>query len=115
MYISKALGQAMLFLAMASAATASPMIVGGYASIPAASQESVSAAKSSVAMKNALPDSRKVRLISIIKAESQVVAGMNFRLCLKVTQGKKAFRVRTVVYRDLSGALTLTEWTPKGC
>ncbi len=98
-----------------SPAFSAGMIAGGYSPISASSPEAVLMAKSAVAMKNALPDSKKVRLVAVKKAETQVVVGTNFRLCLSVKDKVHVFRVRTVVYRDLGGALLLTEWTPKGC
>ncbi len=98
-----------------SQANAGQMIVGGYSAMPADAPEAVSIAKAAVKMKNALPESKKVKLLSIIDAQSQVVAGQNFKLCISVKQASHKVRVQTVVYRDLGGKLILTEWTPKGC
>lgn len=104
-----------LIMLVSTPAMSGGIMVGGYASVPVTSPEVLGISKSAVAMKNALPESKKVRLVSIKKAETQVVAGMNFRLCLRVADKSHSYRVRTVVYRDLVGALMLTEWTPKGC
>jgi Cystatin domain len=90
-------------------------IVGGYSAMPISDADTISIAKAAVKMKNALPDSKKVKLLAITKAESQVVAGQNFKLCLSVKQSSRNMHVQTVVYRDLGGKLILTEWTPKGC
>ncbi len=90
-------------------------IVGGYSGISISDTDTISIAKAAVKMKNALPDSKKVKLLTVTKAESQVVAGQNFKLCLSVKQASRKMRVQAVVYRDLSGKLLLTEWTPKGC
>jgi Cystatin domain len=90
-------------------------IVGGYSAMSISAADTISIAKAAVKLKNALPDSKKVKLLAITKAESQVVAGQNFKLCLSVKQNSRNMHVQTVVYRDLSGELILTEWTPKGC
>ncbi len=66
-------------------------------------------------MKNALSENKKIRLVSVKKAETQVVAGTNFRLCLLVKDKTHMFRVHAVVYRDLGGKFLLTEWSPNGC
>jgi hypothetical protein len=49
-------------------------------------------------------------LVSIERAERQVVSGMNYKLCLKVKDGRKVKRVETVVYRDLRRKYSLTSW-----
>ena len=98
-----------------SQASAGQMIVGGYSAASTGAPEVIAIAKAAVKMKNGDLQTNKVKLLSIIDAQSQVVAGQNFRLCLDVKQAKHKMRVRAVVYRDLSGKLELTEWTPKGC
>lgn len=54
------------------------------------------------------------RLRKIVKAERQVVAGMNFRLRMKVAEkvGEKEskYTVIAVVYRDLEGNFSVTSW-----
>lgn len=90
-------------------------IAGGYSAISISDAATISIAKAAVKIKNALPESKRVKLLSIIDAQSQVVAGQNFKLCISVKQASHKMRVQAVVYRDLSGKLTLTEWTPKGC
>jgi hypothetical protein len=63
-----------------------------------------------------------IELISIEKAESQVVAGTNYRLCLKVTMpgadddtDGTTTTVRVIVYRDLKGKHSLTSWIEEDC
>ncbi|MGZ8846544.1 MAG: cystatin domain-containing protein, partial [Pyrinomonadaceae bacterium] len=61
------------------------------------------------------------KLLSLEKAETQVVAGINYRLCLKVRYRKQDAEedstefVRVVVYRNLQKEFSLTSWTPESC
>ena len=54
------------------------------------------------------------RVVKIKKAERQVVAGMNFRVKMKVAEktGDKEskYTVTAVIYRDLEGNYSLTSW-----
>lgn len=53
----------------------------------------------------------KLKLGKIILAEKQVVAGINFRITMKViTPENKVRRARVVVFRDLGGNLNLVSW-----
>lgn len=51
-------------------------------------------------------------LQQIVQAQTQVVAGLNYRLCLKVRQGQppKTITVMATVYRNLSQEWQLNEW-----
>lgn len=52
----------------------------------------------------------------IKKAERQVVAGLNYRLCFEVmVDGSDASFAQAVVYVDLKGNRSLTSWTAGGC
>jgi hypothetical protein len=61
------------------------------------------------------------KLVSVEHAEQQVVAGINYRLCLKVGYRKQdddvdtTEFVRVVVYRNLQKAYTLTSWAQEDC
>lgn len=100
---------------MATQAIAGNMMVGGYAVADTKQPEIIKAAQFAVVTKNAQPDSKPVKLVKIRKAEQQVVAGMNYRLCLSVKDKRHAYRAFVVVYAELSGQLNLTEWKPNGC
>lgn len=54
-------------------------------------------------------------LISIKRAEIQVVAGTNYRLCLRVKIDTETKDVKAVVYRNLSKAYLLTSWDEASC
>ncbi len=76
--------------------------VGGYAKAEVTKQEVLEAAKFAVqAQAKALQqDGKKVelKLVKILAAEEQVVAGMNFRLKLQVLQDGKAKQAEAVVW-----------------
>jgi len=61
------------------------------------------------------------KLVSIDHAESQIVAGVNYRLCLKVGYHKEdddvdtTEFVRTVVYMNLKKEYSLTSWVQEDC
>lgn len=59
--------------------------------------------------------SQRIQLVSVIRAETQVVAGTNFRLCLSVTRDGAPASVLAIVFRDLKDTMSLTSWTPGGC
>jgi hypothetical protein len=61
------------------------------------------------------------KLVSVEHAEQQVVAGINYRLCLKVEYRKEGAdedtteTVRVVVYKNLQRAYSLTSWAQENC
>jgi hypothetical protein len=66
-------------------------------------------------------DEASIKLVSIEHAESQVVAGTNYRLCLKVEvenkdDGTEATQeVQVVVFRNLQRVYSLTSWQAAEC
>ena len=60
-------------------------------------------------------------LVNVEKAQKQVVAGMNYKLCLRVRitdsaqEIEKVEVVQAVVYRNLQGEFTLTSWELADC
>ena len=55
---------------------------------------------------------RRVTLISITSAESQVVAGVNYRFVMDVRERGEVRSVTAVVFQDLRRRLSLTSWDP---
>ena len=53
---------------------------------------------------------RPIQLVKILKAERQVVAGLNFRLGIEGADGSKHINARAVVWKKLDGTLVLTSW-----
>lgn len=102
------------------ASTSFAQKVGGYKEISKSDAGARSAAVFAVGAQ-AAKTSSTVELVSVLNAESQVVAGMNYRLCLKVTTSGAAGEAdvtataKVVVYRDLKGSYKLTSWTEEEC
>lgn len=93
---------------------AAQMIVGGYADTSASSKEVKRAAKFAVDQRTSRTGG-KVKLVKIVKAEQQVVAGMNYRLVLRVADKRGRHRTATVVvYQNLKNKLSLTSWKTGG-
>ena len=88
-------------------------IAGGY-SVAEPSDPAVQAA-ADFAVKEQSRKGGPVSLVGIVKVERQVVAGLNYRLCLDVEQAGKRVRVQAVVYQDLQKQLSLSQWQPGGC
>jgi copper homeostasis protein (lipoprotein) len=89
-------------------------LAGGYQAAPVTSDSIRRAADFAVADR-ARTSGQAVALAGVVRAEQQVVAGMNYRLCLDVTVAGKPARVLATVYRDLNNQRTLTAWTAGAC
>jgi hypothetical protein len=89
-------------------------IVGGYGEISVRSAEAQSSAKFAVSAR-ARRTRKRIVLWKVVKAEQQVVAGMNYRVCMRVFVGGKARTVTAVVYKNLRQKRSLTSWQPGGC
>ena len=104
----------------ALATCASAQKVGGYKSISRTDAGALAAAEFAVDAQ-AERKGLSIELINVEKAESQVVAGTNYRLCLKVTtsgaddEADVTITVRVIVSRNLKGAYSLTSWMEEDC
>ena len=78
---------------------------GGFSAVAATDAEALAAAKFAVAARDA-----KLQFQTIETAERQVVAGLNYRLTLRVSDAGKARRADAVVWRKLDGTHELTSW-----
>jgi hypothetical protein len=91
-------------------------MAGGYAKADTRDAEVVAAAKYAVKAE-AKKQRAKISLVSVNQAEEQVVAGRNYRLCLKVETAEKGKKTKTskiieaVVFQNLKQKLSLTSWT----
>lgn len=105
-----------VFFACASAASA--QVVGGYKSIAVDDAGAVAAADFAVA-DHSEKNEVSLEVVSIQKAERQIVQGINFRLCVEVKvveEGNDDTQfVEVVVYQDLKKAYKLTSWKPDAC
>lgn len=85
---------------------------GAYAHTSASSKEVKRAAKFAVEQRT-LRTGNRMTLIKIVKAEVQVVAGLNYRMVLRVSDRRGRSRtVTTVVFKSLKNRLSLTSWKP---
>lgn len=100
---------AVFIFGAAETSAQTPPAVGAYQKV-SRSQAEVKAA-ADFAVKD---QGEAFRLVKIKKAEQQVVAGMNYRVKLKIAekQGDKEtkYSVTAVVYKDLDGNYSLTSW-----
>jgi aspartic proteinase inhibitor len=99
---------------------ASAQRLGGYREIDKSDEGAAAAAEFAV---KAESESKEMtyKLVSVEHAESQVVAGINYRLCLKVGYHKQdddvdtTEFVRVIVNRNLQNQHSLTSWTEENC
>jgi len=95
-------------------------IVGGYKETATDSSEVQEAAEFAVKAEGEKQETQ-IKLVSVEHAESQVVAGVNYKLCLKVEVEDKenntdvTVDVQVVVYRNLQKAYSLTSWEQADC
>lgn len=94
-------------------------MAGGYNSADVSEARVVSAAKYAVKTQ-AKKQRAKIKLTAIKKAERQVVAGMNYSLCLQVQVTEKGKivvpqTVQTTVFQNLKQKYELTSWAIVAC
>jgi hypothetical protein len=97
-----------IFVAASGNAISAPL-VGGYSSADATSDDVKAAAEFAVRAQ-AGNESEPLALVTVAQAEKQVVAGLNYRLTLTVTKGKKTVEAKVVVYHALDSHYQLTSW-----
>ncbi len=95
-------------------------VTGGYQKAEVSNPQIVSAANFAVKTQ-AKKQKAKYKLIKISRAEQQVVAGMNYNLCLQVTIREKGKitdvpqTIQTVVFLNLQRKFELTSWAIAAC
>lgn len=96
-------------------------IVGGYKEVATDDPEVQAAAEFAVSEQKKKQDDDALSLVSIEHAERQVVAGTNFRLCLKVAaggdsdEGAEPQNVKVVVFKNLKQEYSLKSWDEENC
>jgi hypothetical protein len=96
-------------------------IVGGYKEVATDDPEVQAAAEFAVSEQKKKQDDDALTLVSIEHAERQVVAGTNFRLCLKVAaggdsdEGAEPQNVKVVVFKNLKQEYSLKSWDEENC
>jgi hypothetical protein len=98
----------------AAHAQTEPM-AGGYSNISNGSREARSAAAVAIRKHNSIHRRDNVRLVKIQKAEEQVVAGMNYRVCMVVKNNRGVRRtVTALIWQRPGRAMKATDWVA-GC
>lgn len=112
--LSVPIALAALFIILSSASSSFGQITGGYGDADVNDKEVIIAANFAV---KRVPRKEKVavRLVKINQARLQVVAGINYEVCLEAQfrkLGEKAVTkyVKAVVYRNLKNVYSLTSW-----
>jgi hypothetical protein len=88
-------------------------VLGGYKTASTSDERVVAAAEFAVGQK--AEEQEGLTLDSIEKAETQTVAGTNYRLCLKVSLEDETQEVKAVVFQNLKQEYSLTIWTVEDC
>ncbi|MGC4002009.1 MAG: cystatin domain-containing protein [Pirellulales bacterium] len=96
-----------LFGVFALTIEAAPAKPGGYSDVDVKDAEVVKATEFAVKERN---KTQKTILVSIAAAQRQVVAGMNYKLTLKVKVDDKERTVEAVVWNKLDNTAELTSW-----
>ncbi len=107
-----------LSCAVTSYAQKKPLMLGGYKEVPVTDAGVADAADFAVG-EHSEKNEVSLEIVSIEKAERQVVQGTNYRMCIEVKitdeeEGETQF-VKVVVYRSLKKEFKLTSWEPDGC
>lgn len=111
---------AIVLVSVAGSAMVLAQRTGGYKEIAKDDEGAMAAAEFAVKDQSEKKE-MTYKLVSVEKAETQVVAGMNYRLCLKVgyhKEGEEAEStesVRVVVFRSLQKEYSLTSWAEEDC
>ncbi|HXG86639.1 MAG TPA: cystatin domain-containing protein [Pyrinomonadaceae bacterium] len=90
-------------------------IVGDYRKIMKTDAGALSAAKFAVKQEKRKKENRRLSLASIERAESQIVAGTNYKICMKVINNGKIEDVSAVVYLNPKNKFSLTSWEKGVC
>ncbi len=89
-------------------------IAGGYATASVTDKEVRKATAFAVSAR-AKRTGKAITLVNIRKAGVQVVAGLNYRVCMRVRDGRQTRTATAVVYRDLRKRMSLTRWKNGAC
>jgi hypothetical protein len=113
--MKRALLTVLAFLILGVGAPAAPaqerQVAGGYAERPAGNR-GVAAAAAFAVRERGRRVGRRITLLSVRRAEAQVVAGLNYRLLLSVREGREVGDVTAVVHENLRRRLSLESWEP---
>ena len=86
---------------------------GGYREISKTDKDVLAAAD--FAVKTQSEENDSIELISIERAEKQIVAGSNYKLCLAVNSQEEQQEATAVVHQNLQNEFSLSSWTAGKC
>lgn len=90
-------------------------ITGGYSVVSVSNKAVVDSANFAVSERRKQTGDKTLKFVAVEKARAQVVAGMNYELCLTVNAYSINVEAKAVVYRDLAGKYSLTSWKDGRC
>ena len=108
------------FILMMNVVSFAQIKVGGYKSIAETDAGAIAAANFAVKARGKT-DNAEITLESIEKAESQLVQGTNFRLCMEISISRAdedvnyKQMVKAIIYRNLKQQFTLSSWVEEEC
>ena len=97
-----------------AAKTRQGQLAGAYSETSNDNPDAVAAARVAIQKERQKLHAR-ISLVSIKRAEVQVVAGLNYRLCMTVKVKGKTRDITVVVYKSLKQKYSLTSWTADEC
>lgn len=84
---------------------------GGYKSVATDDERVVAAATFAVEKRvETHTEQEGLMLDSVDKAEMQVVAGINYKICMTISLDEESQQVQAVVFQNLKKAYSLTSW-----
>ena len=107
-----------LGVALLTSLAVAQQIVGGFSNADLKSPEVMAAAKYALSTKNTSMNrsgTRAYTLLEIQKAQVQVVAGLNYRVCIKIKLGSILRTAEALVYKNLQNQQSLSSWTWDKC
>jgi hypothetical protein len=106
-----ALALVILWAGAPSATAQDAPIAGGY-SERSTNDKGVKAAAAFAVRERRRRTRKRVTLVAILRAETQVVAGLNYRLLLRVREGRYQMTYFADVHENLRRRLSLRSWSP---
>lgn len=102
-------------LAGAFSSVSAQQIAGNYRKLMNADAGALQAAKFAVKQQKRKMANRRLSLASIERAESQIVTGTNYKICMKVINNGKIEDITAVVYLNPKNKFSLTGWEKGVC
>ena len=106
---------AAIFAATFGAAVCPAQVVGNYREASKTDKAVVRAANFAVGARGKAQQNRLLELIAVERAEKQVVAGANYRLCLTVKANAGSEQATAIVYQNPQNQYELIDWTKGNC